>query len=55
MDEVVIRDWCRWLNQGFLRACKLRLIDKRVDSGGHFYGSGSHGYSSGEWASSNNV
>ena len=45
IDEVVVRDWCGWLNQkGFLKVYNLRFID-RVDSRGHFHGSGDHGYS----------
>ena len=29
MDEVVVRDWCGWLNQGgFLKAYNMRFIDK---------------------------
>ena len=48
MDKVVVRDWCGWLNQeSFLKAYNIRFID-RVNSGGHFYGSKNHGYSSGE-------
>ena len=42
MDEVIVTDWCGWLNQkGFLRAYNLRFIDI-VDSKGNFYGSGNH-------------
>ena len=45
MDEVLVRDWCGWLNQGFLKPYNMRF----TDSGGNFYRSGNHGYSSGEW------
>ena len=31
MDKGMVKDWCGWLNQGFLKAYNIRFID-RVDT-----------------------